>query len=87
MPVVHVSWMNPKQSTDLYPDVLQEIRIQRRDVKPTGEYFFVATAEEANDLKTKLDKAIPKTSYRLLREDNSPTGEIVSEPRIAILNI
>lgn len=87
MPVVHVSWLNPSQSTDLYPAVLQGMRIQKKDVKPTGEYFFVATAEEADDLKTKLENAIPKVSYRLLREDNSPTGHVISEPQIAVLNI
>lgn len=44
--IVHISWLNPSQSVDLYPSVLDGMQIQRRLINPRAEYFFLATAEE-----------------------------------------
>jgi len=85
--IVHVSWLNPSQSVDLYPAVLEGMKIEDRLVKPTGEYFFLATIEEAQELKARMERHIPRKSYTVLDADNKPVGHLVSEPEIAILNI
>lgn len=85
--LLHISWMDPKKSTDLYPDVLKGIQVEKRLVKPTGEYFFLGTIDEAEKLKDRLEKSIPKNRYTVVREDNKPTGELRFEPEITILNL
>jgi hypothetical protein len=85
--IVHVSWLNPSQTVDLYPGVLEGMKIEERLVKPTGEYFFLATLEEAQELKARMERLIPKKSYTILDENDEPVGHLVSEPQIAILNI
>jgi hypothetical protein len=83
---VHISWLNPSQSVDLYPSVLDGMQIQRRLINPRAEYFFLATAEEAQELKTRMEKLIPKKSYTVLDADNKSVGDVVTEPEIAILD-
>jgi hypothetical protein len=85
--IVHVSWINPSQRVDLYPAVLEGIKIEDRLIRPTGEYFFLATIEEAEELKARMERHIPRKSYTVLDEDDKPVGHLVSEPEIAILNI
>ncbi len=85
--IVHVSWLNPSQSVDHYPAVLEGMKIQDRLVKPTGEYFFLATIEEADELKARMELHIPRRSYTVVDADNKLVGHLVSEPEIAILNI
>ncbi len=85
--IVHVSWLNPAQRVDLYPAVLEGVKLEDRLFRPTGEYFFLATMEEAEALKAKMEKHIPKKSYTVLDADNHPVGDLVTEPQIAILNI
>jgi hypothetical protein len=84
--IVHISWLNPSQSVDLYPSVLDGMQIQRRLINPRAEYFFLATAEEAQELKTRMEKLIPKKSYTVLDADNKSVGDVVTEPEIAILD-
>jgi hypothetical protein len=84
--IVHISWLNPSQSVDLYPSVLDGMQIQRRLINPRAEYFFLATAEEAQELKTRMEKLIPKKSYTVLDAENKSVGDVVTEPEIAILD-
>jgi hypothetical protein len=84
--IVHISWLNPSQSVDLYPTVLNGMQIQRRLINPRAEYFFLATAEEAQELKMRMEKLIPKKSYTVLDADGKPVGDVVTEPEIAILD-
>ena len=84
--IVHVSWLNPNQRVDLYPDVLEGIKLEDRRVNPTGEYFRLATMGEAQKLKERMEKYIPKEKFTVLDDDNNPVGIRVS-PEIAILNI
>jgi len=84
--ILQISWLNPSQSVDLYPTVLNGMHIQRRLINPRAEYFFLATAEEAQELKMRIEKLIPKKSYTVLDADGKPVGYVVTEPEIAILD-
>jgi hypothetical protein len=89
--IVVVSWLNPSQSVSLYPTVLDGIKIEHKLVRPTAEYFFVATQDAAEELKDRLEKTIPRVSYTVHGEDNRPvirSGQPVirSEPEITILD-
>lgn len=85
--IVHISWLNPNQSVDLYAAVLDGMKIEHRVRRPTEEYFFVATPEEAQELKARMEGNIPRKAYSILDEDNQPVGHLVSEPEITILDI
>lgn len=65
----------------------KEMKIEHRMRRPTGEYFFVATSEEAQELKERMERHIPRKSYTVLDEANRPVGDLVSEPEITILDI
>jgi hypothetical protein len=54
------------------PRVLDGMKIEHKEVRPTAEYFFVATSEAAEELKDRLEKAIPRVSYTVHGEDNQP---------------
>jgi len=83
--IVHITWLNPNQNVDLYPAVLEGMKIELRLSRPTGEYFFVATAEDAQTLKTRMERHIPKRHYTLVDDENRPI-QLVSEPEIIILD-
>jgi hypothetical protein len=90
--IVQVSWLNPSQSVALYPAVLDGMKIDHKEVRPTAEYFFVATQEAAEELKDTLEKTIPRVSYTVHGENNQPiirSGRPVlfHEPEITILDI
>lgn len=85
--IVHITWLNPNQRVDLYPAVLDGMEIQDRLHRPTAEYFFVATSEEAEELKARMDRHIPKKSYTVVDENSEPVGGVVNEPEITILDI
>jgi hypothetical protein len=85
--IVHISWINPSQNVDRYPEVLDGMKIEQRIKRPAGEFFFVATQAEAEELRTRMEQNIPRKSYSALDEENKPLGHVVSEPEISILDI
>ena len=90
--IVHALWLNPSQSVSLYPAVLAGMKIEDTISRPSGEFFFVATAEEAQELKARMEKHIPLRSYTILDGDDKPIitdGHplLFTEPEITILDI
>jgi hypothetical protein len=90
--IVHVSWLSPRQSVDLYRGVLDGTKIEHRESRPADEYFFVATEKEAQELKAKMERSIPRKVYTVLDENNKPlmregSPVLHSEPEIAIIKI
>lgn len=90
--IVHVLWLDPKQNVDLYPDVLTGIKIDKRLTSPSAEYFFVATMQQAQELKARMEKLIPVKWYTILGRDGSPlmqdgNPQLFREPIIHILDI
>jgi hypothetical protein len=85
--IVHISWINPSQNVDLYPNVLDGLIIEQRIKRPASEFFFVATQAEAEELKARIEQHIPRKSYSAFDEENKPLGHVVSEPEISILDI
>jgi hypothetical protein len=85
--IVHISWINPSQNVDLYPAVLDGVKIEHRIRRPVTEFFFVATQAEAEELKTRMEQHIPRKSYSARDEEDKPLGHVVSEPEISILDI
>jgi len=90
--IVHVSWLSPHQSVDLYRGVLSDAKIEHRESRPVDEYFFVATEKEAQELKAKMEHCIPRKVYTVLDEDNKPlmregSPVLHSEPEIAVIKI
>ena len=79
--------MNSSQSVDLYPSVLEGMRVEERFLRPTGEFFIVATSADAEELKARMERYIPKRSYTVLDENDKPVGHVVTEPEITVLDI
>jgi hypothetical protein len=85
--IVHISWINPSQNVDLYPAILDGMKIEHKIRRPTAELFFVATQAEAEELKTRMEQYIPKKSYSAHDEEGKPLSHVVSEPEVSILDI
>lgn len=85
--IVHICWINPSQNVDLYPKVLDGLKVEQRIKRPADEFFFVATQAEAEELRARMENHIPRKSYTALDEENKPLGHVVSEPEISILDI
>jgi len=90
--IVHVSWMNPSERVSHYPAVLEGMNIEATIPRPADEYFFLATSEEAQELKLRMERHIRRRSYTVVDENNQPIicdGDpvLVSEPEITILDI
>ena len=85
--IVHILWIDPRQSVDRYAKVLDGIKIQHRMQRPVAELLFVETQTEAEELKARMDQLIPKKSYTVLDEENKPLDHVVTEPEISILDI
>ena len=90
--IVHISWIDPKQSVDRYPAVLEGIKPEDHFSRPDAEYFFVATEKEAQELKAKMEQHIPRKAYTVIDENRKPLMQggdyvVVSEPDITILDI
>jgi hypothetical protein len=90
--IVHVSWLSPHQSVDLYRRVLDGTKIEHRESRPVDEYFFVATEKDAQELKAKMESGIPRKVYTVLDENNKPlmregSPVLHGEPEITIIKI
>ena len=85
--IVYISWINPSQSVDLYPQVIDGLKINKRIKRSSGEFFFVETDAEAKELKSRMEQHIPEKSYSVLGEENKPIGSVVREPEVSILDI
>jgi hypothetical protein len=90
--IVHVSWLSPHQSVDLYRGVLDGTTIEHRESRPVDEYFFVATEKEAKELKARMEKHIPRKVYTVHDENDKPLIQggspvLTAEPEITILDI
>jgi hypothetical protein len=44
--IVHISWINPAHSLDLYPEIFQGMNVEHRVKRPEDEYVFVASMQE-----------------------------------------
>jgi hypothetical protein len=89
--IVYVSWLNPNQRMDLYPEALKGSKFKKLPNKPQQEYFVFASEKEARSFVSRIEQHVRVQTYGCVDDDNKPIyyanhRAVVHDPKITLID-